>query len=721
MAAYELKYTAEEIDGILESVDEKTIYDDATQSKHGLMSATDKAKLDSLPTSQQIESSLSGKVDKVDGKGLSENDYDDTAKAKVDAIPANPKYTDTTYDAGDGISIEGNVISATGGGGGGEENVIEAITMNGASVPVTNKTAAITETDPTVPSWAKQQNKPSYQYSEIGNTPDLSGFITKSVNDLANYYLKSETYTKAEVQTLIDAIKQFTYESVASLPTASSNTMHKIYLVPSSDPQNSNVKDEYITIESSGSYSWEQIGSTAIDLSGYVTTSALNTALASYATTQDLEDSKVFWAEVEVTTFAEIQDAIDAGRTVMLKDEDGYTYVLSYINDAYAVFSCPSGDEGFIKSYDVSDDSWEFYLVDQIESKRNKTTSISSSSKTTQYPTAKAVWDIVSTKYTKPQGGIPASDLASGVIPTVPVKDVTVGGTSVVNNGTAVIPAIPDVRGKEDTSNKVSTIAGNETNETRYPNTKAVADALGKWGVISQTQTWSGTGSQPRTYVMSDLVRGLIPQANIDLFESAGATFNATTGYFELNGLTDISYEEMSNIYYQTIVPANSVNTRAMQLNNCNCRCTLYLRSLTSFASSFSYMCFSNQYIERVNLGNTYISVKASFDGAFSGAIKLKYIGNGYINNTASTIDSNAFKDCYSLETLFLKGIKVGINFRWSPNLSKESILYLINNEAATSSIAITLHQTAYNMATNDIDIQTALQSHTNISLAQAS
>ena len=41
---------------------------------------------------------IDGKVDKADGKGLSTNDYTDTAKAKVDAIPANPKYTDTVYD-----------------------------------------------------------------------------------------------------------------------------------------------------------------------------------------------------------------------------------------------------------------------------------------------------------------------------------------------------------------------------------------------------------------------------------------------------------------------------------------------------------------------------------------------------------------------------------------------------------------------------------------------
>lgn len=40
----------------------------------------------------------STKVTKVTGKGLSANDYTDAAKAKVDAIPASPKYTDTVYD-----------------------------------------------------------------------------------------------------------------------------------------------------------------------------------------------------------------------------------------------------------------------------------------------------------------------------------------------------------------------------------------------------------------------------------------------------------------------------------------------------------------------------------------------------------------------------------------------------------------------------------------------
>lgn len=48
--------------------------------------------------SDQEKEKWSNKVDKVEGKTLSTNDFTDVAKKKVDAIPSNPKYTDTTYD-----------------------------------------------------------------------------------------------------------------------------------------------------------------------------------------------------------------------------------------------------------------------------------------------------------------------------------------------------------------------------------------------------------------------------------------------------------------------------------------------------------------------------------------------------------------------------------------------------------------------------------------------
>ena len=69
------------------------------------------------------------------------------------------------------------------GGGGGDVNVIESITFNGSAVPVDgNKNAAITytETDPTVPSWAKAASKPSYTASEVGALPDTTSIPTES-------------------------------------------------------------------------------------------------------------------------------------------------------------------------------------------------------------------------------------------------------------------------------------------------------------------------------------------------------------------------------------------------------------------------------------------------------------------------------------------------------------------------------------------------------------
>lgn len=97
-------------------------------------------------------------------------------------------------------------------------------------------------------------------------TSDLtnnSGFITKAVNDLTNYYLKSETYTKEEVQSLISAVNSVTLQKVDSLPEPGESNV--IYLVPKSGSGN-DIYDEYIYIDGKP----EHIGSTQVDLSNYV-------------------------------------------------------------------------------------------------------------------------------------------------------------------------------------------------------------------------------------------------------------------------------------------------------------------------------------------------------------------------------------------------------------------------------------------------------------------
>ena len=202
-----------------------------------------------------VTSALADKVDKVSGKGLSTYDYDATAKGIVDGVTSaladkvDKNGTDRLMTAAEGTKLSGIDTGA-------EVNTIESITLNGTAVsPDANKNVALT-------------------------------VITNAVNDLTNYYLKSETYTQTEVDTLIGAISTIQFEVVSTLPTTDIQT-NVIYLVPKSTAQTDNVKDEYINLDGT-SAGWEKIGDTEIDLSGYVTTSALNTALADYVTTTAL-------------------------------------------------------------------------------------------------------------------------------------------------------------------------------------------------------------------------------------------------------------------------------------------------------------------------------------------------------------------------------------------------------------------------------------------------
>lgn len=140
---------------------------------------------------------------------------------------------------------------------GAEVNTIEKIQKNGVELTITNKTVDID-----VP----------ISTSDLTNN---SGFITNTVNDLANYYLKTETYTQTEVNNLIGQIKTISIEVVDSLPeTGESN---KIYFVPK-DGTTGDIYNEYIWINNA----WELIGSTQVDLTGYATETWVNNQIKDF-------------------------------------------------------------------------------------------------------------------------------------------------------------------------------------------------------------------------------------------------------------------------------------------------------------------------------------------------------------------------------------------------------------------------------------------------------
>lgn len=79
-----------------------------------------------------------------------------------------------------------------------------------------------------------------------------------------------DTYTKAEVDAAIQAARLLVFVYVGELPTASANTLGKIYLVPNGSSAARNYCDEYITVQRDG-YKWEKIGSTEVNLDNYAT------------------------------------------------------------------------------------------------------------------------------------------------------------------------------------------------------------------------------------------------------------------------------------------------------------------------------------------------------------------------------------------------------------------------------------------------------------------
>ena len=83
---------------------------------------------------------------------------------------------------------------------------------------------------------------------------------------------------KTYVDNAVSTMSKLRYQVVDSLPTASASTMGIIYLVADTHGTGDNY-DEYITIQSGTTYSWEKIGNTDVDLSGYAKLSGNNTWL----------------------------------------------------------------------------------------------------------------------------------------------------------------------------------------------------------------------------------------------------------------------------------------------------------------------------------------------------------------------------------------------------------------------------------------------------------
>jgi surface protein len=132
---------------------------------------------------------------------------------------------------------------------------------------------------------------------------------------------------------------------------------------------------------------------------------------------------------------------------------------------------------------------------------------------------------------------------------------------------------------------------------------------------------------------------------------------------------------------------------------------------VTNMRSMFNYCCslVSIPQLDTSKVKNVY----QMFGGCYA------FVSIPQLDTAKVTNMDKMFDDCYSLTHAYLKNAKQAYDLSDANLLSKESLLYLINNEAAESAITIKLASYAYTRLAEDADVVAALANHPNISLAK--
>lgn len=196
-------------------------------------------------------------------------------------------------------------------------------------------------------------------------------------------------------------------------------------------------------------------------------------------------------------------------------------------------------------------------------------------------------------------------------------------------------------------------------------------------------------------------------QGNRALYVAAGAVYNEKTGFYELNGLTDITEEEMRTIYLQTHVMdklSSYYNIFASSTFRTNLGFNIGITQTNGRNVGFRESFFFNQKLEvlRLSFGNdineTRMIRTSDMFYAFHGCKKLKRIISPiYVYDIKNKLYfDHTFSQCILLETALLYKLYASISFSDSPLLSLESLQYMITNAANTSPITVTVHADVY-------------------------
>ena len=216
--------------------------------------------------------------------------------------------------------------------------------------------------------------------------------------------------------------------------------------------------------------------------------------------------------------------------------------------------------------------------------------------------------------------------------------------------------------------------------------------------------------------VKNDFTKVLVPwrkdSSLRDLYISAGAVYNEATGFYELNGLTDITEEEM-RVIWQEDLSGWYLNGRTNLTRNIEARGNA---GGYNGGIDICNICYNNSNITKFNFGAAPFA--RSLDNAFSGCTKLETIDTRFpITPYGGIVGPNIFRNCPALKEVRFNmryvGYSTKMNFPASPLISKDSILSVIQTTSTEGSVkplvVVGLNESAYNRLKDDTDITAAL------------
>lgn len=270
-------------------------------------------------------------------------------------------------------------------------------------------------------------------------------------------------------------------------------------------------------------------------------------------------------------------------------------------------------------------------------------------------------------------------------------------------------------------------------------------DKIFTTGIVSDTKTWAADDS---SYTVSNPVSGPIPNDFIETVTLLGANFNTTTLYFELNGLTDITYEEMRRIYefspkaiygttWQFMFGDSVANRKKMRTNFFNyptstgwgnCNLMNAVRANTTIETvSFVQDTIKTLWQSVIADDYSFASVEALPVGTYGymwqggqgwtsfcqGCKRLKHIDGlfRFALKSSSAASADTFKECNNLETIWLYQQDRDVSFAWSPKLRLSVLQYIamhrMTGSTASSTFNVTVHPTVYAACQADTTVYT--------------